>query len=187
MPKAPRTVDDIANDRDAVRMSGRHLAFPFRIGADGRTATPATVRRPRQGRGHPAAADQPGRAAVPAGLRRRAAPAGLRGEQRRHRGAGQGDHHPGDQPAGSNTRVELTALEVEERGRDARCRPAIQVIATGESRPCASSTGPVGDAADRSEELLGRPRPRPAAQRAQRAEARIRRARAGGVADRMPN
>ncbi|MFN3324546.1 MAG: GPW/gp25 family protein [Bryobacteraceae bacterium] len=24
-------------------MSGRHLAFPFRIGADGRTATPASV------------------------------------------------------------------------------------------------------------------------------------------------
>ncbi len=24
-------------------MSGRHLAFPFRIGADGRTATPATA------------------------------------------------------------------------------------------------------------------------------------------------
>jgi uncharacterized protein len=24
-------------------MSGRHLAFPFRIGTDGRTATPATV------------------------------------------------------------------------------------------------------------------------------------------------
>ena len=68
------------------RMSGRHLAFPFRIGTDGRTAAPAVARRARARRAAAAAADQPRRAPVPARVRRRAAPAGVRANDRRAAG-----------------------------------------------------------------------------------------------------
>ena len=55
-------------------MSGRHLAFPFHIGTDGRSATPHSHRCPCAWRDHPTAAHQ----SRASGLSCRRSAAGLR-------------------------------------------------------------------------------------------------------------
>lgn len=114
-------------------MSGRHLAFPFRIGADGRTATPTDVNEHVRGEVIQLLLTSPGeRPFLPGfggGLRRLvfAENSDVTAAVAKARISDALSHWLSD-------RVEVTALEVE--ARDAVLRVGVQyrVIATDEQR-----------------------------------------------------
>jgi phage baseplate assembly protein W len=114
-------------------MSGRHLAFPFRIAPDGRTATPATVDDHVKGEVIQLLLTSPGeRPFLPAfggGLRRLVFEANSDATAALARAA-----ITRSISLWLNTRVELTALEV--KNEDATLTVGLQyrVIATGETR-----------------------------------------------------
>lgn len=113
-------------------MSGRHLAFPFRIGSDGRTATPATVDDHVRGEVIQLLLTNPGeRPFLP----------GFGGGLRRLVFEGNNDYTAAVAKATISralsrwlgSRVELTALEVENREATLLVGLQYRVIATGET------------------------------------------------------